>query len=133
MNSKTTENIAAKTDLKLTTPNDREIAMTRAFDAPRSQVFDALTRPEVLKRYFATPGWSLVVCEVDLKPGGAYRYVWRSNDGAEMGMGGVYRESLKIPNAHFTQSSIKSRTPQSRSRCLSGAAIGNHPCSNSNN
>ena len=92
MSSKTTENIAAGTDLKLTTPSDREIAMTRAFDAPRSQVFDALTRPEVLKRYFATPGWSLVVCEVDLRPGGAYRYVWRSNDGAEMGMGGVYRE-----------------------------------------
>ena len=74
--------------------------MTRAFDAPRSQVFDALTRPEVLKRYFVTPGWSLVVCEVNLKSGGAYRYVWRSNDGAEMGMGGVYRE-LK-PRAFHT-------------------------------
>ena len=59
----TTENIAAETNLKLTTPSDREIAMTRVFDAPRSQVFDAFTRPEVLKRYFATPGWSLVVCE----------------------------------------------------------------------
>ena len=66
--------------------------MTRVFGAPRSQVFDALTRPEVLKRYFATPGWSLAVCEIDLKPGGAYRYVWRSDDGAEMGMGGVYHE-----------------------------------------
>ena len=66
--------------------------MTRVFDAPRIRVFDDLTRPEVLKRYFATPGWSLVVCEINLKPGGAYRYVWRSSDGAEMGMGGVYRE-----------------------------------------
>jgi sulfur transfer complex TusBCD TusB component (DsrH family) len=68
-----------ETNLKLTTPSDREIAMTRVFDAPRSGVFDALTRPEVLKRYFATPGWSLVVCEIDLKARGAYRYVWCRN------------------------------------------------------
>ena len=94
MSSKTTENTATEMSLKLTTPTDREIAMTRCFDAPRSLVFDALTKPEVLKRYFATPGWSLVVCEIDLKEGGAYRYVWRSDDGAEMGMGGLYREIL---------------------------------------
>ena len=94
MSSKTTENIATETTLKLTTPTDREIAMTRVFDALRSLVFDALTKPELLKRYFATPGWSLVVCEVDLKEGGAYRYVWRNDDGAEMGMRGVYREIL---------------------------------------
>ena len=87
MSSKATE-----TNLKLTTPTDREIAMTRVFDAPRMAVFDALTKPEVLKRYFATPGWSLVVCEADLKEGGAYRYVWLGDDGAEMGMRGVYRE-----------------------------------------
>jgi uncharacterized protein YndB with AHSA1/START domain len=92
MSSKTSESIATEMNLKLTTPGDCEIAMTRVFDAARRRVFDALTRPEVLKRYFATPGWSLVVCEIDLKSGGAYRYVWRSNDGAEMGMGGVYRE-----------------------------------------
>ena len=130
MNSKTTENVAARTDLKLTTPNHREIAMTRVFDAPRSQVFDALIRPEVLKRYFATPGWSLVVCEVDLKPGGAYRYVWRSNDGAEMGMGGVYRE-LKTPR--ISHVSIKSRSPSRSSAACQAPQFGNHPCSNSNN
>ncbi len=79
--------------LKVTTPTDREIAMTRVFDAPRSLVFDALTKPELLKRwFFGPPGWSLVVCEIDLRVGGAYRFVWRRADGTEMGMGGVYRE-----------------------------------------
>lgn len=79
--------------LKLTTPTEREIVMTRDFDAPRRLVFDAWTRPDLLKRWLGVfGGWSLVVCEIDLKVGGAYRYVWRGPDGAEMGMRGVYRE-----------------------------------------
>jgi uncharacterized protein YndB with AHSA1/START domain len=79
--------------LTVTTPGDREIVLTRVFDAPRQLVFDALTRPELVKRWLTgAPGWSMVVCEIDLKVGGAYRYVWRGPDGAEMGMGGVYRE-----------------------------------------
>ena len=79
--------------LQVTTPSEREIAMTRVFDAPRSLVFDAWTKPELLKRWLGVRnGWSLAVCEVDLKVGGAYRFVWRGPDGAEMGMGGVYRE-----------------------------------------
>ena len=79
--------------LKVTTPTDREILMTRVFDAPRHLVFEAMTKPELLKRWFhGPPGWSLEVCEVDLRVGGTYRYVWRNVDGNEMGMGGVYRE-----------------------------------------
>jgi len=79
--------------LKVTTPSDREIVMTRVFDAPRSMVFDALTQPALLRRWFnGPPGWSLVVCEFDLQLGGRYRYVWRGPDGQEMGMGGVLRE-----------------------------------------
>jgi len=79
--------------LEVTTPSELEIAMTRVFDAPRNLVFDAWTKPELLKRWLGVRnGWSLDVCEVDLKVGGAYRYVWRGPDGAEMGMGGVYRE-----------------------------------------
>lgn len=79
--------------LKLTTPTDREIVLTRVFDAPRGLVFEALTRPELLRRwFFGPPGWTLAVCEIDLRVGGAYRYVWRGPDGAEMGMGGTYRE-----------------------------------------
>jgi uncharacterized protein YndB with AHSA1/START domain len=79
--------------LQITTPSEREIVMSRVFDAPRSLVFDAWTRPELLNRWLGVrEGWSMVVCEVDLRVGGAYRFVWRGPDGAEMGMGGVYRE-----------------------------------------
>ena len=81
-------------NLKLTTRGDREIVMTRAFEAPRTLVFDALTKPELVKQWLLGPdGWSMPVCEIDLKVGGKYRYVWRRDkDGTEMGMGGVYRE-----------------------------------------
>jgi uncharacterized protein YndB with AHSA1/START domain len=79
--------------LKVTTPTDREIAMTRVFDAPRRLVYDAWTKPELLKRWLGVfGGWALAVCEIDLKVGGTYRYVWRGPDAAEMGMRGVYRE-----------------------------------------
>ena len=84
--------------LKITTVGDRELAMTRVFDAPRNLVFDAFTKPELVRRWLLGPdGWSMPVCEIDLKVGGAYRYVWRRDtDGTEMGMGGVYREI--VPN-----------------------------------
>src|SRR6266404_4743355 len=78
--------------LKVTTPSDREIVLTRVFDAPRSLVWDAFTNAELLKRWFGPRGWSLVVCEVDLRVGGGFRFVLRGPDGREMGMRGVYRE-----------------------------------------
>jgi uncharacterized protein YndB with AHSA1/START domain len=79
--------------LKITTGGDRELVMTRVFDAPRRLVFEALTRADLLQRWFLGPdGWTLPVCEIDLRAGGAYRYVWRNVDGTEMGMGGVFRE-----------------------------------------
>src|SRR5712691_5974117 len=82
--------------LQVTTPSEREIAMTRVFDAPRSLVFDAWTKPELLRRWLGVFGdWSFAVCEVDLKVGGAYRFVWRRSDGTEMGMGGIYRDIVR--------------------------------------
>ena len=70
--------------------------MTRVFDAPRRLVFEAYTTPELLERWLlGPPGWSLPVCEIDLRVGGALRFVWRGPDGAEMGMGGVYREIVR--------------------------------------
>ncbi len=79
--------------LKVTTSTDREIAMMRVFDAPRRLVFDALTKPELVKQWLlGPPGWSMPVCEIDLRVGGAYRFVWRGPDGTEVGMGGVHRE-----------------------------------------
>jgi len=80
--------------LKLTTPSDREIAMTRVFDAPRQLVFDAHTKPDLVRQWLlGPPGWSMPVCEMDLRVGGTYRWVWRhDSNGTEMGMGGVYRD-----------------------------------------
>jgi uncharacterized protein YndB with AHSA1/START domain len=83
--------------LQVTTPSEREIAMIRVFNAPRRLVFDAWTKPELLKRWLGVRGgWSLAVCEIDLKVGGTYRYVWRKDSGGtEMGMRGVYREIVR--------------------------------------
>ncbi|MEO8028075.1 MAG: SRPBCC family protein [Bryobacteraceae bacterium] len=83
-------------NLTVTTPSDRVIQMTRVFNAPRQLVFDAMTKPELLKRWFYGPdGWSLAVCEIDLQAGGMYRYVWLSPDGTEMGMGGIIKEVVR--------------------------------------
>ena len=78
---------------KISTRGDRELVMTREFDAPRHLVFDAFTKPELVRRWLLGPdGWSMPVCEIDLRVGGSYRYVWRHASGNEMGMGGVFRE-----------------------------------------
>jgi len=80
--------------LKISARGEREIEMTRAFDAPRRLVYDAYTKPELVRRWLlGPPGWTMPVCEIDLRVGGAFRFVWRSEkDGSDMGMGGVYRE-----------------------------------------
>jgi uncharacterized protein YndB with AHSA1/START domain len=79
--------------LKVEARGEREIVMTRSFAAPRGLVFEALTKPEHLKRWLGVfGGWSLAVCEIDLRVGGSYRYLWRGPNGEEMGMRGVYRE-----------------------------------------
>jgi uncharacterized protein YndB with AHSA1/START domain len=80
-------------NVRVTPGSDREVIITREFNAPRALVWDAHTKPELLKRWLLGPeGWSMPVCEIDLRVGGKYRYVWRHNDGREMGMGGEFRE-----------------------------------------
>ncbi len=86
-----------KTDsLRITTPTAREIVMTRVFDAPRQLVFDAMTKPDLVKRWYGPTGWDMVVCEIDLRVGGAWRFVSRQPNGKEIGQHGVYRE-VKAP------------------------------------
>jgi uncharacterized protein YndB with AHSA1/START domain len=81
---------------KVTTPTDREVVITRVFDAPRSMVFDSWTKPELLQRWLLGPeGWSMPVCEVDLRVGGSYRFVWRKAGQKDLAMGGVYREVVR--------------------------------------
>ncbi len=79
--------------LTVTTPTDREILMTRVFAAPRRLVFEAWTDPKHVAQWLLGPeGWTMPVCEIDLRPGGAWRFVWRKSDGKEMEMRGLYRE-----------------------------------------
>ena len=79
--------------LKVEAHGDRQIVITRAFEAPRRLVFDAFSRPELVRQWLlGPPGWSMPICEIDFRVGGRYRYLWRNESGAEMGVGGVYRE-----------------------------------------
>lgn len=78
----------------VTTPHDREIRVTRVFDAPRQLIFKCHTQPDLVRRWcLGPPGWTMPVCEIDFRVGGRYRYVWRSDaDGSEFGFTGEYRE-----------------------------------------
>ena len=81
------------TGVKITTPGDQEIVIRREFNAPRRLVFEAYTKPELLKRWLlGPPGWEMVVCEVARKAGDRYRYEWRNAEGTQFGLGGVCRE-----------------------------------------
>lgn len=83
-------------NVTVTPKGDREIIIGRMFNAPRALVFDAMSKPEMMKQWFhGPPGWTLVVCEIDLCVGGKYRWVWRNDAGHDMGMGGVYKEVVR--------------------------------------
>jgi uncharacterized protein YndB with AHSA1/START domain len=90
---------------KVSTPSNREIRVTRDFDARRRLVFDAFTKPELVRRWLlGPPGWTMPLCEIDLRVGGAYRYVWRSEqDGSQMALGGVFREITPVERLVATE------------------------------
>jgi len=72
---------------------DREVVTTRSFDAPRQAVFDAFTRPELVTRWLLGPdGWTMPVCEIDLRPTGRFRWVWRHATKGDLHMSGTYHE-----------------------------------------
>jgi len=76
-----------------TTPSDREITMKRVFNAPRSLVFEAHTDPRHPPRWMLGPdGWTMTVCEIDLRVGGEWHFVWSNTDGSAMEMRGIYQE-----------------------------------------
>jgi uncharacterized protein YndB with AHSA1/START domain len=79
--------------LHVTTPDERTILVERSFDAPRARVWDAWTKPELLRRWLlGAEGWILDVCEVDLRAGGTFRWVWKhEKNGTSMGLSGEYR------------------------------------------
>ena len=79
--------------LQVVTSGNREIVMTRSFNAPRELVWACHTRADLVRRWLlGPPGWTMPTCEIDLRVGGRYRYVWRDANGVEMGMGGVFRD-----------------------------------------
>ena len=90
--------------LKVTTPSDREVVITRVLDAPRGMVFDAHTKPDLVRRWLlGPPGWTMPVCDIDLRVGGRYRYEWRNADGRTMGMGGTFTEIVRPSRIVATQ------------------------------
>jgi uncharacterized protein YndB with AHSA1/START domain len=103
--------MSARAPVTVAARGDREIVMTREFDAPRHLVFQALTTPALLKRWLGVFGdWSMVACTVDLRVGGAYRYRWRG-PGVDMGMGGTYREIVPDERIVATESFDQSWYP----------------------
>lgn len=90
--------------LGITPQGELEVVMTRMFDAPSHLVFDALTQPDLLRDWLGVRGgWTLSICMIDLRVGGTYRFVWRSADGTEMGLGGVCREVVPPERLVWTE------------------------------
>jgi uncharacterized protein YndB with AHSA1/START domain len=73
-------------------PNDREVLITREFEAPIALVFDVLTNPEHVSNWFAGPGEEMRECSIDLRVGGSYHFVFVTVDGIEMSFRGTYLE-----------------------------------------
>jgi uncharacterized protein YndB with AHSA1/START domain len=84
----------SNSDLKVEARGERELVISRTFNAPVEMVFDAHTKPELVRQWLLGPeGWTMPVCEIDLRPGGRYRYVWKKEKtGDEMGMGANLRK-----------------------------------------
>lgn len=79
--------------MKLTPRGEREIVITRDFNASREMVWDAMTKPELIRKWlFGPPGWVMSECVEDHRVGGKFRWAWRGPDGVEMAMHGEYRE-----------------------------------------
>ena len=79
--------------VEVTMPSDVEVRIKRTFEAPPRLVYDAHTKPELVRRWLSGPdGWEVSRCDIDLRVGGKFRYEWRNVDGREMGMGGDFRE-----------------------------------------
>jgi uncharacterized protein YndB with AHSA1/START domain len=91
------------------TPSDREVAWTRSFAAPRERVFRAFTEPEHVQRWMLGPdGWTMPICEMDLRVGGGWRCVWRNGDGDEFELQGVFREIERPARIVYTESMMGS-------------------------
>jgi uncharacterized protein YndB with AHSA1/START domain len=93
------------TSFHVSTPSEYEIRVTRDFNARRQLVFEAFTKPDLIRRWLlGPPGWSMPLCEIDLRIGGSYRHVWRSEkDGSQMAVGGVFRDVISLERLVCTE------------------------------
>jgi uncharacterized protein YndB with AHSA1/START domain len=98
------KSVANSETFRVTTPTEREIRLTRLFDAPRHRVFEAMTKPQHIKRWWGMlgDGYSVPVCEVDLRPGGAWRFVNGTPQG-DVTFYGEYREISPPDRVVFTE------------------------------
>ena len=88
----------------LSLPSEREVVITAVLDAPRHLVFAASTKPELVRRWWGPRRTTVTVCEIDLRPGGSWRYVIRDNEtGREDGFSGVYREITPPERVVYTE------------------------------
>ncbi len=78
--------------LTITTPGDRDIVVVREFDAPRDLVWLCYSKPDLMRRWYGLPDWTMTVCDMDFRVGGKWRFVTRSPNGYEMGSQGIYTE-----------------------------------------
>ena len=109
--------VANSESFKVTTPSDREIRLTRLFDAPRHLVFEAMTKPEHVKEWWGRlgEGYSVPVCEIDLRPGGRWRWVNRTPKGQMAVFKGVYREIAPPDRLVYTEIFEQDNVPDTES------------------
>ena len=106
---------------QVTLPSDREVQVTRSFRAARPLVYKAYTEPMLLQRWLlGPPGWSMPVCEMDVRVGGRYRWRWRSDkDAKEFGFAGTFREvqarSKLVHTQTYDPGTVDEAHPQSES------------------
>jgi uncharacterized protein YndB with AHSA1/START domain len=102
--------VASSGTAKVTLPTDEQILITREFDAPKDLVFRAWTSPELVTRWWNAKRGKVTTCEIDLRVGGAWRYVMETPDGTEVGFHGEYREI--VPNERIVSTEIYEGLPE---------------------
>lgn len=101
---------------QVTSPSEREVRVTRTFNAPRQLVYDAHTKPELVKKWQGYPGWDMPICEMDVRVGGKYRWLWKNQeDGTQFGFFGRYTEvnapSKLVNDQYFDAGNFESTMP----------------------
>src|ERR671914_685377 len=101
--------VASTGTAKVTLPADKQILITREFDAPKDLVYKAFTTPELVRRWWHAKRGQMTICEIDLRVGGKWRYVMVTEDGFEVAFHGEYREI--VPNERIVSTEVYEGMP----------------------